>query len=149
MTARLSSQPGGVDGEQAGWEASEAGGRAAPDVVPDGGVSTVADLQELGRAAAAVRGVSEEDLVPQALVTVEQGEPGAGARAFAAHDDAGAGRVVAQVDHAGQLADLARKARRCVRNAFALPALSVRTRMSVPCRWASGICARAWSSTVM
>lgn len=65
---------GGVDGEQAGWEASEAGGLAATDVVLDGGVSTVADLQELGRAAAGVRGVGEEDLVPQALVTVEQGE---------------------------------------------------------------------------
>jgi DNA-binding CsgD family transcriptional regulator len=33
--------------------------------------------------------------------------------------------------------------------ALADPALSVRMRMSVPCRWASGICARAWSSTVM
>ncbi|MFD7617339.1 hypothetical protein [Streptomyces sp. NPDC059802] len=44
-------EPGGVDGEQAGWAASETGGPAVPDAVLDGGVSTVADLQELGRAA--------------------------------------------------------------------------------------------------
>lgn len=44
--------------------------------------------------------------MPQALVTVEQGELGAGVRALAAHDDAGAGRVAVQVDHAGQLGDL-------------------------------------------
>ncbi len=48
--------------------ASEAGGLAAPDVVLDGDLSTVADLQELGRAVAAgVLGVGEEDMVPQAL----------------------------------------------------------------------------------
>lgn len=41
-------EPGGVDGEQAGWEASRAGGLAAPDVVLDGGVSTVADLHGTG-----------------------------------------------------------------------------------------------------
>jgi hypothetical protein len=64
--------PGGVDGEQAGWEASEAGGLATPDVVLDGSVSAVAD-EELGRAAAGVRGVGEEDLVPQALVALLPG----------------------------------------------------------------------------
>jgi hypothetical protein len=36
-----------------------------------------------------------------------------------------------------------RRSRTWVRKDFADPALSVRTRMSVPCRWASGICARA------
>lgn len=44
--------------------------------------------------------------MPQALVTVEQGELGAGVRALAAHDDAGAYRVAVQVDHAGQLGGL-------------------------------------------
>ena len=38
-----------------------------------------------------------------------------------------------------------RMSRTWARKAFADPALSVRTRMSVPCRWASGICASAWS----
>ncbi|MFB7224603.1 hypothetical protein [Streptomyces sp. NPDC056227] len=61
---------------------------AAPEAVLDGALSTVADLQELGRAVAGVRGAGEEDLVPQTLVTVEQGELGAGVRAFAARDDA-------------------------------------------------------------
>ena len=42
-----------------------------------------------------------------------------------------------------------RRARMWARKAFAAPALSVRMRMSVPCRWASGIWARAWSRTVM
>lgn len=90
----------------AGWEASEAGGPAAPDVVLDGGVSAVANLQELCGAAAGVRSVGEEDLVPQALVAVEQGQLGAGVRAFAPPGDAGAGRVTGEVDHAGQFGDL-------------------------------------------
>lgn len=42
-------EPGGVDAEAAGGDAAEAGGLAAPDVVLDGGVPAVADLQELGR----------------------------------------------------------------------------------------------------
>lgn len=63
--------PGGVDREVAGGEAAEAGALAAPDAVLDDGVSAVADLQELGRAGGE-RGVGEEDLVPHALVLVEQ-----------------------------------------------------------------------------
>ena len=153
----------------------------------------MADLQELGGAVAGERGVGEEDLVPQALVLVEQGQLGAGVRSLAAHDDAGAGRVAGKVDHAGQLGDLgavtqgavlvqggvpdllgqgpdraadrlgdrvsdreegadsscSAASRTWARKAFADPALSVRTRMSVPCRWASGICASASSSTAM
>lgn len=38
-------EPGGVEAEAAGGEAAEAGGLAAPDVVLDGGMPAVADLQ--------------------------------------------------------------------------------------------------------
>lgn len=37
----------------------------------------------------------------QALVLIEQGQLGSGVRPLAAHDDAGAGRIAGQVDHAG------------------------------------------------
>ncbi|MCX4538715.1 hypothetical protein OHA79_49135 (plasmid) [Streptomyces sp. NBC_00841] len=42
----------------------------------------------------------------QALVLIEQGQLCSGVRAFSAHDDAGAGRIAGQVDHAGELGDL-------------------------------------------
>jgi hypothetical protein len=71
-------EPGGVDVEVAGGEAAEAGGLAASDVVLDGGMSAVADLQELGGTATGVWGVGEERLMPQAFVLVEQGELGSG-----------------------------------------------------------------------
>jgi hypothetical protein len=121
----------------AGGEAAEADGLVAPDVVLDGGMPVVTDLQELGGALAGERRVGEEDLMPQAFVLVGQGQLGAGVRALAAHDDAGAVRIAGKVDDAGRLGDLG------------AAALSVRTRMSVPCRWTSGICASASSSTAM
>ncbi|GGU22007.1 hypothetical protein GCM10010244_55770 [Streptomyces coeruleorubidus] len=49
-------------------------------MVLDSGVSAVADLKELCEAAAGVRGIGKEYLVPQALVVVEQGQLGAGVR---------------------------------------------------------------------
>lgn len=75
-------------------------------MVLDGGVSAVADLKELCGAAAGVRGIGKDYLVPQALVVVEQGQLGAGVRSFAPHGDAGADRVTGEVDHAGQFGDL-------------------------------------------
>ncbi len=42
-----------------------------------------------------------------------------------------------------------RRPRMWARNAWLAPAESQRIRMSLPCRCASGICASAWSSTVM
>jgi hypothetical protein len=62
----------------AGGEAAEAGGLVAPDVVLDGGMPAVADLQELGGTATGVGGVGEEYPMAQALVLVEQGELGSG-----------------------------------------------------------------------
>lgn len=44
--------------------------------------------------------------MPQALVLVEQGRLGSGVWPLPAHDDAGAGRIAVQVDHAGQLGHL-------------------------------------------
>jgi len=98
-------QPGLVDGEVAGGEAAEAGGLAAADVVLDSGVSAVADLQVLDRAAVGDGRVGEEDLVAHAFVLVEQGQPGAWVGALSADDDAGAVRVPGEVDQAGQLGD--------------------------------------------
>jgi hypothetical protein len=66
----------------------------------------VADFEELGAATTGVRGVGDKHLMAQALVLVEQGQLGSGVRSFAAHDDAGAGRVAGQINHAGQLGDL-------------------------------------------
>lgn len=57
-------EPGRVDGEVPGGEAAEACGLAALDVVLDGGVSAMTDLQELGGTSAGVRGVGEEYLMP-------------------------------------------------------------------------------------
>lgn len=98
-------EPGGVDVEMAGGDASEASGLTAPDVVPDGGVSALADLKEPCGAAAGVGGIGQECLMVQARVVVEQGQLGAGVRSFAPHGDAGAGRVTGEVDHAGQFGD--------------------------------------------
>jgi hypothetical protein len=76
----------------AGGEAAEASVLAAANVVVDDRVPAVADLQMLDGAAAGVRGVGEEHLVAHAFVLVEEGELGAGVRAFTTHDDAGAVR---------------------------------------------------------
>lgn len=71
----------------------------------DAGMSAVADLQVLDRAAAGDGRVGEEDLVAHAFVLVEQGQLGAGVWTFAADDDAGAFRVPGEVGQAGQLGD--------------------------------------------
>ncbi len=71
MPIRASSQPGGVDGEQAGREPAEAGVLAGADAVLDPGVAAVAQLEQLHRAVAAW-GVGDEDLVAHAFDGVEQ-----------------------------------------------------------------------------
>ncbi|WP_018253003.1 hypothetical protein [Salinispora mooreana] len=50
--------------------------------------------------------VGGDDLVPPAFDGVEQGQLGAGVRAFAADQESGAGRPSGGVDEAGDLADL-------------------------------------------
>ncbi len=75
-------------------------------MVLDSGVSAVADLQVLDRAAAGDGRVGEEDLVAHAFVLVEQGQLGAWVGTLAADDDAGVVRVSGEVDQAGQLGDL-------------------------------------------
>ena len=74
----------------------------------------VTDLQELGGTTTGVGSVGEKHLVPQALVLVEQGQLGAGARSPAAHDDARAGRIAGQLDHPGQLGALGAGTERAV-----------------------------------
>jgi hypothetical protein len=69
-------------------------------------VSAVPDLRILDGSAALVAGVGEEHLVAHAFVLAEEGELGAGMRAFAAHDQAGAVRVAGKIDQVGQFGDL-------------------------------------------
>lgn len=101
-------QPGGVDREDPGREAAEAGVLAAANAVLHVGVAAVADLKILD-GSRPDRGVGGDDLMAQALNGVEQVQLRTGVWAFPAHDQPGSRREPVQnrrCDEVGDLDDL-------------------------------------------
>jgi len=78
-----------------------------PDAVLDPGVGAVAGFEEGQLLAGSVDGVGREGLVAPPVGGFEQGQLRTGVRVFATHDDPHPGRPARQVEHAGQLHDIA------------------------------------------